>query len=44
MSAIVEVRNKKDQRFSQPDVSIIYVKFCSINFLGPEEMILKLAQ
>ena len=38
MSAIVEVREKKDQIFFQPDVSIIYEKFCSINFLGPEEM------
>ena len=40
MSAIFEVREKMDQIFFQLDVSTFNEKFCSINFIGPEEMIL----
>ena len=40
MSAIIKLGEKVDQDFYQPDVIIIYEKFCSINFIGPEEMIL----
>ena len=40
MSAIAEIGEKIDQIFFQPDVSIIYEQFRSINFIGPEEMIL----